>query len=265
MPRIAAALAVLAAVAFCIAFNTARYPVVWEMLKQPGLPPSAAKPAGTAAPAAPTGGAPEKPATSAQAAAPAAKRADKGPKPESKTAWQPDSQAEFCTADGVCTIAGGTQQAKKPGPSPTQDSAPQGRDSPPHLPREAPLGGLGKCDAGAPSAVKDAMVKGRLVPVTDAPAAGPSPVIASGAVRGSALGAGRAQLPSAGAADSGGDARLRPLPPVDELAAASPVPARPPANASAPFYPTTGQPAVGLAGLESGNTARLVPVSQQGP
>ena len=108
-------------------------------------------------------------------------------------------------------------------------------------------------------------MKGRLVPVTEAPAAGPSPVIASGAASGIALGAGRAQLPSAGTADPGGDARLRPLPPVDELALASPGPAPPPATASAPFYPTTGQPAVGLTGLESGNTARLVPMSQHGP
>jgi hypothetical protein len=265
MPRIAAALAVLAAVAFCIGFNTVRYPVVWEILKQPGLPSSAAKPADTVAPAAPTAGAPQQPATSAQASAPAAKRADKGPKPESKAATQADSQAEFCTADGVCTIAGGAQQAKKPGPPPTPDSAPQGRDSPPHMPRDAPLGGLGNSDAGAPPAAKDAMVKRRLVPVTDAPAAGPSPVIASGAASGSVLGAGRGPLPSAGAADSAGDARLRPLPPVDELAAASPGPAPPPATASAPFYPTTGQPAVGLTGLESGNTAKLVPVSQHGP
>ena len=32
MPRIAAALAVLLTVVTCIGFNTARYPVVWEMV-----------------------------------------------------------------------------------------------------------------------------------------------------------------------------------------------------------------------------------------
>ena len=48
MPRIVAALAVLAALAFCIAFNTARYPRVWEMLNPASPAAEAARTMSTA-------------------------------------------------------------------------------------------------------------------------------------------------------------------------------------------------------------------------
>ncbi len=86
MPRIAAALAVLGTVAFCIGFNTVRYPAVWEMLRRVGSPPAAAQPADALA--------------------------KHQPQPTPST--EPKEEIEFCTADGICYLAGGRQIVHQP-------------------------------------------------------------------------------------------------------------------------------------------------------
>jgi hypothetical protein len=86
MPRIAAALAVLGTVAFCIGFNTVRYPAVWEMLRRPGAPAVVASPADAIG---------KRPALTFQPT-------------------EPPEEAEFCTADGICHIAGSRQTVEKP-------------------------------------------------------------------------------------------------------------------------------------------------------
>ncbi len=282
MPRIPAVLAVLAAVAFCIGFNTVRYPVVWEMLKQPGLPmaisqaPDASPPARPAPkPSASTQPAPRSPSPAAKAsqpAAPAAKTAA-APKRDGKRAPKAEPQPEFCTADGVCSIAGGPQATGTQGRGPAQRPSTPATDSPPDLPRDASLAGLGggkqpdpRAAHSTPSAPPPsperpktspprppapdsgrlARVERPLVPVPDGPWPAPSPPSGSGEPVGG-LGSGDRMPPIGGTVVPVGNSRVRPLPPVDDLAPPLAGLAEPnPAAGPMPVYPTTGLPAVGV-------------------
>ena len=274
MPRIAAALAVVGAIAFCIGFNTVRYPAVWEMLKNPGLLP-VAKSADTAT-------APEPPAKSTQPAAStpnstAAKQ--QAAKAESKAKEKgEDDAAEFCTADGVCHIAAGPAPAKKPDAPPkkaaSREASPRDPDAPPELPRDPSLAGLGKTpgDLSAPakpaapaaatpqpsksasfqgssqpvSPGDEAPVKRRLVPVPDAPLP--------------------TALAVASGSQGGGNAGWKPLPPVEESGDPASGPFGPQSIGGAtPFYPTTAYPAVDLSLLNAGTAGHVLPVGQRNP
>jgi len=247
MPRIAVALGVLAAVAFCIGFNTVRYPVVWEMLQQPGLPFPTANPADAPSPAALAAKAPQPAAKSTQSAGPASKTTANASKRAPAAANEADPEPEFCTADGVCHIAAGPRPTTQKGPSPRQGSSGSASAAAPALPRDASLDGL-----------KDRTPDSRLQP----PASGLRPPASSLAP---AARLARVERPLVPVPDGPPARTLQPLPPVDELAAAASGPAMPPpAGASTPFYPTTGYPAVDLARFKSGKPGNLVPVSQPG-
>jgi hypothetical protein len=237
MPRIAVALGVLAAAAFCIGFNTVRYPVVWEMLNQAGVPRAASTPADGPSLAALTAKPSQPSAKSTQSAGSASKTAADAGKRSRAAPDQADCEHEFCTADGLCQIATGPQPGAKKGSSPAPKSGADHAGSPPGLPRDAsldglkgqtresslqpPASGLQPPDSRLPSAAKLARVERPLVPVPDGPPASP----------------------------------VQPLPPVDESAAAASGPAVPqPAGASTPFYPTTGLPAFDLSRFKSGKS-----------
>ncbi len=157
MPRIAVALGVLASVAFCIGFNTVRYPVVWEMLQQPGLPVFASQPADAPSPAALATKPPQPAAKSTPSTGSASKTSAKSGRRAFAAASQAESEPEFCTADGVCQIAAGPQPTTLKGSTPAPKSGADLAASLPGLPRDASLDGL-----------KD-RVERRLVPVPDGP------------------------------------------------------------------------------------------------
>jgi len=240
MPRIAVALGVLAAVAFCIGFNTVRYPVVWDMLQQPGLPVPASQPADAPSPAALVTKPPQPAAKSTPSTGSASKTTADAGKRAPPAANQADSEPEFCTADGVCQIAAGPRPTTQKGPSPRQGSSGSASAAAPVLPRDASLDGL-----------KDRSLESSLQP--------PASRLATAAR------VARVERPLVPVPDGPPVSSLRSLPSVDESAAAASGPAvPPPAGASTPFYPTTGYPAVDLARFKSGKPGNLVPVSQPG-
>ena len=274
MPRIAVSLGVLATLAFCIGFNTVRYPAVWEMLNQPGLALAASQPTDAAAPAASSVKPPLAAAKPAQSAGSASKTAAHA-KIGSTAANQADSEPEFCTADGVCQIGAGPRPTTKKGPTPAQKSGSDRSASLPGLPRDAALDGLNgqSAESGvrSPEAAErgpDAAVAKQEPPraAEDGDSRPTDPRLrppASGVQ--AAAKVARVERPLVPVPDGPPASRLLPLPPVDESAGAGAGPAvASPSGASTPLYPTTGYPAVDLGRLRSRESGRLAPVSQAG-
>jgi hypothetical protein len=254
MPRIAVALGVLGAVAFCIGFNTVRYPVVWDMLQQPGLPVPASQPADAPSPAAPATKPPQLAAKSTPSTGSASKTTAGAGKRAPPAASHADSEPEFCTADGFCQIAAGPRPTTQKGPSPVPKSGADLSASLPGLPRDASLDGLK--DRTPDSGLR---TPASSLQPPDSSLRPPESTLAPAAR------VARVERPLVPVPEGPPARTLRPLPPVDESAAAASSPAAPPpAGASTPFYPTTGYPAVDLARFKSGKPGNLVPVSQPG-
>ncbi|MGQ9574398.1 MAG: hypothetical protein ACUVUC_03705 [Thermoguttaceae bacterium] len=265
MPRFTAALAALGTVAFCIGFNTARYPIVWEMFKQPGV--AELGPVQDAAAPKPA----EKPAKRRPARARAGANTP-GTNSSSQKAPKGGAQAAFCAADGICQIAG-------PSSCPVASTRPaNGEQTPEGHPWGTRMGTLAshektvgqaalssgpdrhgtnwsadwsKWPPPEPTRPDPPALAGKPLPVERPLVAVPEDSEASAAWP--APGAAIADPATPGPKGaSHGD--CQPLPPVDSLAEATAQPAGPPAGITPAVNLTTGYPPVEIDLLKPGST-----------